>query len=198
MCSKGGDGTIPYVRTTATTVLGDDVYVLCSELQYDQNFIYRINLKTNKAERIVSSGVRWFKISDNKLYYVKDEDNMLYSSALDGTGEMKLSDHAVSWFDSIAGKVFYTTEKDTNRFELYQAEPNGKDPLVWKTPIAGVQVLNDRLICHVGENDDYGVVLLDGSGQLVLKVADPISRVLTSDEGVLLKSARDPSVKFIR
>lgn len=194
----GGDGSTPYVRTTATTVLGDDVYVLCSELQYDQNFIYRINLKTNKTERIVSSGVRWFKISDNKLYYVKDEDNMLYSSALDGTDEMKLSDHAVSWFDSIAGKVFYTTEKDTNRFELYQADPNGKDPLVWKTPIAGVQVLNDRLICHVGENDDYGVVLLDGSGQLVLKVADPISRVLTSDEGVLLKSARDSSVKFIR
>lgn len=180
------------------SVIGDDVYVLATRGKSDANKIYRINLKTNKSDKIVDKSVSRFRIIDKKLYYVKDEDNILYSSALDGTGEMKLSDHAVSWFDSIAGKVFYTTEKDTNRFELYQAEPNGKDPLVWKTPIAGVQVLNDRLICHVGENDDYGVVLLDGSGQLVLKVADPISRVLTSDEGVLLKSARDPSVKFIR
>ena len=111
---------------------------------------------------------------------------------------MKLSDHAVSWFDSIDGNVFYTTEKEANQFELFRADPNGKDPLVWTTPVAGVQVLNNRLVCRFGENADYGVVLLDGSGRLLLEVADPISRVLTSDDGILLESARDSSVEFIR
>ncbi|NQX70357.1 DUF5050 domain-containing protein [Paenibacillus alba] len=180
------------------SVIGDDVYVLASSSNSDANKIYKINLKTNKSDKIVNSNVSWFRVIDNKLYYVKDEDNALYSSALDGTREMKLSDHAVSWFDSIDGNVFYSTKKDTNRFELYQADPNGDDPLVWTTPVASVQVLNDRLVCRFGENDDYGVVLLDGSGHLLLKVADPIARVLTSDEGILLKSARDSSVTFIR
>ncbi|WP_187274312.1 DUF5050 domain-containing protein [Paenibacillus sp. N3.4] len=186
------------VPATATSVVGDDVYVLCSPQLNDPNSIYKINLKTDKTEKIVSSSVNWFRIIGNKLYYVKDENNTLYSSALDGTGEIKLSDHAVSWFDSIDGNVFYTTKKEANRFELYQVDPNGKETLVWKTPVAGVQVLNDRLVCRFGENDDYGVVLLDGSGHLLLSVADPISRVLTTDDGILLQTSRDSSVELIR
>jgi hypothetical protein len=183
---------------SSTAVIGDDVYVLATHGKSDANKIYKINLKTNKSDKIVDTSVSSFRIIDNKLYYVKDENNALYSSALDGTGEMKLSDHAVSWFDSIDGNVFYTTKKEANRFELYQADPNGEDPLVWTTPVVGVQVLNDRLVCRFGENDDYGVVLLDGSGRLLLSVADKISRVLTFDDGILLQTSRDSSVKLIR
>jgi hypothetical protein len=191
----GGEG---YSADSSTAVIGDDVYVLASRDQSDANKIYKINLKTNKSDKIVDTSVSSFRIINNKLYYVKDEDNVLYSSALDGTGEMKLSDHAMSWFDSIDGNIFYTTKKDANRFELYKADPNGEDPLVWTTPVASVQVLNDRLVCRFGENDDYGVVLLDGSGHLLLSVADPISRTLTSDEGILLQTSRDSSVELIR
>ena len=178
-------------------VIGDDVYVLASRDKSDANNIYKINLKTNQTEKIVNSSVSRFRVADDKLYYVKDEDNALYSSALDGTGEIKLSDHSVSWFDSIAGNVFYTTKKEANRYELYRADTNGEDPLVWKTPVEDVQVLNDRLVCRLNENEEYGVVILDGTGRLLLKVADPISHVFTSDEGVLLQSARDSSIKFI-
>jgi hypothetical protein len=183
---------------SSIAVKGDDVYVLASRSESDANKIYKINLKTNKTEKIVGSIVSWFKIIDNKLYYVKDKDNALYSSALDGTGEMKLSDHAVSWFDSIDGNVFYTTKKEANQFELYRTDPNEDDPLVWTMPVTDVKVLNDRLVCRFGEDDDYGVVLLDGSGRLLTKVADPISRIFTSDEGILLESARDSSVELIR
>lgn len=179
-------------------VNGEDVYVFASRNKSDANHIYKINLKTNETEKVVRSNVNRFRIIDHKLYYVKDEDNALYSSALNGTGEMKLSDHAVSWFDGIGGNIFYTTEKESNRFELYRADPNGEDPLVWKTPVAGVQVSNDRLVCQFGENDDYGFVLLDGSGRLLLEAADPISRVLASDDGILLQSARDSSVLLVR
>lgn len=195
--ARGGEFA-PHVLTTATTIVGDDVYVLCTPPQSVGNFIYKISLKTNKTEKIVDSGVSWFKIIDNKLYYVKEDDNALYSSALDGTGETRQSDHAVAWFDSFGGNVFYTTQKETNRFELYQANPEGKDRLVWNTPVARVQVLNDQLLCLFGEDNEYGAVLLNGSGDLLLKVADPISRVFTSNEGILLQSARDASVKFIR
>ncbi|OPH62211.1 hypothetical protein BC351_02530 [Paenibacillus ferrarius] len=195
---NNGDVENVGVNALSTAVIGDDVYLLATHSKSDANKIYKINLQTNKSNKIIDSNVSWFRLIDNKLYYVKDEDNALYSSALDGTREMKLSDHAVSWFDSIDGNVFYTTKKDANRFELYQADPNGDDPLVWTTPVANVQVLNNRLVCQFGENDDYGVVLLDSSGHLLLKAADPIARIFTSDEGILLKSARDSSVTFIR
>jgi hypothetical protein len=181
-----------------TAVIGDDAYVLASRSDTDANKIYKINLKTNKTEKIVGSSVSRFRLIDNKLFYVKDEDNALYSSALDGTGELKRSDHAVSWFDGVDGNVFYTTKLEANRFELYQADPNGEDPLVWKTPVADVQVSNNRLVCRLGDNDDYGAILLDGSGRLLLSVANPISRVLTSNDGVLLQFAHDSSVALIR
>lgn len=181
---------------TATTVVGDDVYVLCSR-DWKQNFIYRINLQTNKTEKLVNSSVSWFRIIDNKLLYVKVEDDSLYSSALDGSGETKLSDHAVSWFDGINGNIFYTTEKQSNQHELYRANPNGEDPLVWTTPVADVRVQNERLVCRFGENND-GIVLLDASGRLLLKALDPILRVLTSDNGVLLESSRDSTIIFVR
>lgn len=180
----------------ATSVVGDDVFVLCIlEGANNRNSLCKINLKTNKSDRIVNWGISSFRIINNKLIYVKDEDNALYSSALDGTGEIKLSDHAVSWFDGIDGNIFYTFQTETNRFELYQADPGSEDPLVWSAPVAGVQVSNDRLICRLGDND--AIVMLDGSGRLLLELADPIARVHTSDEGVLLKSARDFPVLFI-
>jgi hypothetical protein len=181
---------------TATTVVGDDVYVLFIE-DTQHNFIYKINLKTNKTEKIVSSPVRWFQIIDNKLIYVKkDEENALFSSALDGMNEMQLSEHtAVSWFDIINGNLFYTTKKKSDQFELYKVNSDGKDTLLWTSPFASVHVLNGKLVCQLGGSD--GVVILDGSGSLQLKVADPIKRVLTSDNGVLLQNSKNSSFEFI-
>jgi len=197
--SNGTSMGAPRDADSSIAVSGDNVYVVASrKSSSDANKIYKINLKSNKTEKIVNSSVSRFRIIDNKLYYVKDKDNALYSSALDGTGEMKLSDHAVSWFDSIDGNVFYTTKQNANQFHLYQADLNGEDRLVWKTPVTDVQAIRDRLVCRFGEDDDYGVVLLDGSGHLQLSVTDPISRVLTSDEGILLQSNRDSSIEFIR
>ncbi len=189
--AAGPDGSSPII-------INDDVYILASRGQTDPNKIYNINLKTGVTDKIVNAEVSRFRVIDNMLYYVKDADNALYSSELDGNGELKLSDHAVSWFDSIDGNLFYTTMKEANRFELYYADPYGEDPLVWSTLVTSVQVLNGRLVCQFGENDNYSVVLLDSSGRLLLSVADRISRVLTSDDGILLQTSRDSSIKLIR
>jgi hypothetical protein len=174
---------------TATSVDGDYVYVLWREDYTDSNIIYRINLKTNKTEKIVSS-VDWFRIANNKLYYVKSEDYTLYSSTLDGTSEMKLSEHPVTWFDSIEGNMFYKTE-----IGLHKVDSKGEVTLVWTSPVGNVNVINDRLICQLYDND--GFVILDGSGRLMLKVADPITRLLTSDE-VFVQLTRDSSIQLIR
>ncbi|MDQ6422246.1 DUF5050 domain-containing protein [Paenibacillus sp. LHD-117] len=186
-----GGGNASYIG-----INGDNAYVLASRDETDANKIYEINLKTNKTKKIVNSGVSWFQAIDNKLYYVKDKDKSLYSSDLDGANEMKLSEHAVSWFDSIDGNLFYTKKKSSTQFELYKVDPNGKDTLVWTTPFASVQVLNKQLVCQLGVGD--GVVLLDSSGGLLLKVADPIARIFESDNELLLQNAKNNTLAIIR
>ncbi|MBP1996260.1 DUF5050 domain-containing protein [Paenibacillus eucommiae] len=185
-----------YPNPTATTVVGDDIYLL-SRFERNPYFIYRVNLRTNNTEKIVDSAVSFFQIFDNKLYYInKDDNNALYSSMLDGTNKTKLSEHAVSWFDSIEGNIYYTNKINSTQFELYKVNLNGNDTLVWTSPVASVQVLNNQLVLQLGGNN--GVVLLDNSGRLLLKVAEPISRVLTSDNGLLLQNAKNSSLAVIR
>lgn len=196
--SSGTSLGAPRNASGLLAVRGDEVFVLATRNNTDANKIYRINLNTNQCDLIVRSSVSRFQVVGNKLYYIRDTDKILYSSELDGTGEMKWSDHPVSWFDSINGNVYYTAATDTNRYMLYQAEPNGEDPTVWSTPVAEAQVWSNRLICRFGEQDDYGGVLLDSSGRLLLKVADPISRFLPSDQGILLQSAADSSFMWLR
>ncbi|MFC4775779.1 DUF5050 domain-containing protein [Paenibacillus sp. GCM10023252] len=189
---NGGES---YAPDSSTTVIGDDVYVLASVGQKDINKILKINLKTNKSYKILDTSVSWFWIMDNKLYYVKDENKSLYSSTLNGTNETKLSEHAVSWFGHIESNLFYTTKIEGNKFALYKVDSDGEDKLVWTTPVTSVQVVNNRLIGQLGGNN--GVVVLDGSGSLLVKVADPISHILMSDDQVLLQSSKDSTVKFI-
>ncbi|WP_281888064.1 DUF5050 domain-containing protein [Paenibacillus sp. YYML68] len=188
-----------HVRTshsTATTVVGEDVYVLCAINPSDSKNIYRINLTTNKTELVVKSSVSWFRVVNNELFYVKEGDNVLYSSGVDGTGEVRRSDHPVSWFDILDGNVFYTTKENGNQY-LHQALPNGEDPFVWSSPISSVQVINNELIVTTGESDSKNIVRLNSSGHLTLSVANPISRIFTSDNGLLFQTYLDSMVKLI-
>ena len=70
--------------------------------------------------------------------------------------------------------------------------------MVWDTQLANVQVLNDRIFCYLDEGSDYGAVILNSSGRLQLKVIDPVSKFLTTDEGILFKTGNEPSIKLIR
>lgn len=188
-----------YGGVNATIVLDEDVYVLCALPPVHNTYsIYRINLKTNKTEKIVDDFVTSFKIMDNKLYYIKAADNRLYVSALDGANEIQLSEHEVSGFASIDGKVYYTTQREANQFEVYLADPDKSDLGVWPTTVNRVLASNNRLIFQFGENSDYGAAMLSGSGDLLLQVTDPIARILTSDDGLLFQSAGDSAIRFIR
>jgi hypothetical protein len=186
-----GGGNASYMA-----VNGDHVYVLASRDESDANKIYEINLKTNKTKKIVDANVGWFQFIDQKLYYVKDKDKSLYSSDIDGKNEVKLSEHAVTWFESIDGNLFYTTKKSSTQYDLYKVNPNGDDTLAWGASIAGVQVVNNQLVCLLGGTN--GVALLDGSGRLLLKVSEPIGRVFTSDNGLLFQKSNDSSLAIIR
>lgn len=176
---------------TATTVIGDDVYVLIRKEEMGiYNFIYKINLKTNQTEKIVGTSVNWFRIVNEKLYYVKSEDRFLYAAALDGKGETKVSARPVSWFDNVGDRIFYTMEG-----ELHKIDPADNGTLVSKLPVAGVAVIDGKLLCELQNNE--GFVILDASGNFIVKVTEPITRVLPSDK-VFVQLARDALLQFIR
>jgi hypothetical protein len=198
-----GDSSVGAGGADTATVIGDDVYIGASAYSYsegfsDKNKIYKINLKTNETKKIVNAEVSHFRIIDNKLYYVKDADKALYSSALDGTGERKLSDNPVSWFDEIDGNVYYTSVVKEDTYRLYRADPEGEDPSVMQELVSSVKLFDGKLVCLLDEKEDYGALGLDRTGRLLLKVADPVSHILTSDDAILLASSGDSSIKFIR
>ncbi|WP_281886781.1 DUF5050 domain-containing protein [Paenibacillus sp. YYML68] len=181
---------------SAAGISGDSLYVLCSGEPGEQNSLCRINLKTNTTYPTIQSGLKAFKIMDNILYFIRSKDDMLYSSALDGTAETLISERPVSWFDVINGNVFYMS-KDQNP-GLYQADPINNDKLLLPSNVSSVQVMNNKLVCQMTKDANYGVVLFDGLGNILLSVADPVTRIYKSDSGLLFHGANDSGIKTVR
>ncbi len=182
----------------STTIIGEDVFVLASSYPVgtgDSNNIYKINLKNNETERIIKAKVSNFKVLKNKLYYVKDADQYLYSSSLDGTNEQQLSTNkAAYWYGEIDGIVYYTVANTLGTFNLYKSVPSKEDMLVVYEPLESVQFEGANLICKLAEGEDYGVMILDKSGNHYLSVTGPVSNVIAYQDTVLVVTKKDRSV----
>ncbi|NHN33373.1 DUF5050 domain-containing protein [Paenibacillus agricola] len=186
----------------STTIVGDDIYVLASSYPTetgDLNKIYKINVTTNETEKIVNDEVSNFKIKNDKLYYVKDADHFLYSSNKDGTAEQQLSDGIVAnWYDEIDGHVYYTVANTKGLLNLYKADPAKEDTLVFKEPLESVQLVNDKIIGKLAAGEDYGVKILDKSGNLYVAITDQASDVFAYNDLILIVSTVDKSIKVVK
>jgi hypothetical protein len=186
----------------STTILADDAYVLASSYPVenkDLNKIYKIDLKTNETEKIINSEVNNFKILNNKLYYVRDADHSLYSSNMDGTNEQKLSTNKVAnWYGEIDGNVYYTVANTNGQINLYKVEPSKEDTLVLKEPLESVQLVNDKLICKFATGENYGIKVLDKSGNLYLAITDQVTDVFAYNDLILIVSKDDNSIKLVK
>jgi hypothetical protein len=175
---------------TATTVVGDDVYVLIrNESAGIHQYIYKINLKTNQTERIIGTSVDWFKIANQKLFYVKSQDRALYVSGLDGKNERRYSAQPITWFDVVGNRIFYLASDG-----LHQVDQADHDILISNLPFAGASVIGNKLLGELQNNQ--GFVVFDASGSVLVKAAEPIKRVIPSDT-VFVQLARDDSIQII-
>ncbi|MGG1518548.1 DUF5050 domain-containing protein [Paenibacillus oryzisoli] len=192
MVSVGGDGG-------SMRVIGDDVYVIGSAYPPTTgalNYIFRINLKDGKAVPLINASVGQFRIFGSSLYYIKDADGALYRAELDGTNETKLTEEPVAWFGVMGENVFYTSsgsavadpEKPTSLYLKNGDHPHG---ILLLDGVKTVQIAGDRLVCVMGDDSPYGMELLDDSGNTLLKIANPIERVLASDEGLPVAAERE-------
>lgn len=193
-----------YSPNNSTTVLGDYVYVLASSypLENDNlNRIYKINLNTNETVKITDFAVKDFKIINNKLYYVKDNNLYLYVSNVDGTDEKKLSDNIVTnhnpWYGKTDDCVYYLSEID-KELKLYRVELDKEDSLVLEEPLESVQVVNDKIICQLSAGEDYGIKIFDNVGVLKLAIANQVSNIRVDNDRILFVSALDKSIKLVK
>ena len=185
----------------STTIIDNEAYVLTSSYPTEKgelNRIYKINLDTNEMTKITNFEVKNFKIRNNKIYYVKDEDEYLYSSSLDGTNEKRISDNKISWYDEINGNVYYTTFKDYDKYNLYKSEVSKDDTLVLKESIQNVQVSNNKIICKLSDGEHYGIKEFDSDGNLNLAITDKILNNFVHDGKIMIVSAEDKSIKVIK
>ncbi|NJK71081.1 MAG: hypothetical protein HC932_02370 [Thermales bacterium] len=70
-------------------------------------------------------------IPEGKIVYSSNRDgvNKIYSSDVDGSGEIKLTDKAVSGFGIDGEKVFFTVNLDFVTKEIWQTNLNGDDAI---------------------------------------------------------------------
>jgi hypothetical protein len=180
---------------------GDDVYVMASSLDGTITArLFKINLKTNETMKIMDSAIRSFRVIGDKLYYVKEDDDALYTANLNGMGEKKLSGNVriASWYDVVDGNILYTAyTEEPGQYRLYMADPGREDALVLQEQIINVETMGNKLICRLASGGDYGVIILDSSGRTLLKVADEVSDIFAHDGTILLTMAKDHSVRML-
>ncbi|WP_281889945.1 DUF5050 domain-containing protein [Paenibacillus sp. YYML68] len=191
-----------YQRSYSTYAQGDHLYTLASAYPVvadgDVNNIYRIDLTTYESTKVVNAAVRDFRIINDKLYYVKDSDNALYSSDLDGNHELQLSDRPVAdWYQEMDGHVFYTVGLPSGGVQLFQANPLQEDTLVLEDVIDKVHLIQGKLVCDLAHDAAYGVKILDAKGQLQLPIANHATDVWAAGETVIITNAADGTVRIV-
>lgn len=189
-------------RGNSITVFGDSVYVLASSYKAEKaelNRIYSVNLRTNETVRINNDAVSRFRIIDHKLYYVKDQDGYLYASNPDGTNERRISDReAGDWFDELDGRMFYTSPIGAGKSYLYKVEPSGESKPAIPDPLTGIQRANDKVVCILASEAEFGAKVLDNTGELILSIADPVFQVIANGDDLLIVSARDHTIQAVK
>jgi hypothetical protein len=191
-----------YAGDNSTTIIDNYIYVLASTYPVENNNlnrIYKINILNNETTKIIDSEVSHFKIINNKLYFVKDADNCLYVSNIDGTKEQKLSDHeAANWYDEIDGTIYYTSPTSDGYYQLYKSDPAKEDLLLLPESIDSVKLVNGKLICQLAKAEDYGVKVFDKSGNLLLAITDQVSQAIADNDSLLIVSSSDQTLKLVK
>ncbi|MFC5452832.1 DUF5050 domain-containing protein [Paenibacillus aestuarii] len=188
-------GATSFARGTSSAVRGNDVYVLASETGYANNmmnYIYKVNVTTNQTVKVVRDAVSQFAVRGNELYYIKQDDSYIYSFNLDGTNESKRSARkATSWYISAEGNLYYLSLDEQGANHLFKAMADGDDKQILPDALQSVEAINNWLICTPANGRYEGLIILDPSGKLLAKMAEPISSLFIHDGQIVMTTTED-------
>jgi hypothetical protein len=196
------DGTAGFSADKSAVIAGDSVYVLASKFPIgsgEKNRIYKIGLGTNEMTKIADSEAVRFSIIGDRLYFVKEEDRRLYETDLDGNDERQVTDRPVAgWFGRIGGNLYYMAADADGNQRLYKAVPSEEDVAVLEDSAANVQIAGERMIVKLQAGGDYGMRVLDSTGQSLLNITDQASYMFAYDDVILFVPEGGQSVRQIR
>ncbi len=207
-------------RTIVVSDVKSDMVYLYGEKLYfrdkEENYLYTCDTNGDNIEKVVSSGICWFTILEDELYYIdgyyeESEDSEektpagqfnLYKSKTDGSDEKQIiNDNVVKVFIGKNDIVYYNEEAAS----LYRTDIDGKDrKLLYACEdsayIGDIKVEKDTVLFTCIDEDNRilsGVysVGLDGEGKK--KVVNTTESSITLRNGKLIYASSADKATYI-
>ncbi|MDQ7095459.1 cell wall-binding repeat-containing protein [Desulfosporosinus sp. PR] len=132
--------------------------------------INRVNPDGSGDTVLVKDDVNSFCISDQKIFYISNNDGKIYSANLDGSGIKAVTNDAAGTLNVHNGWIYYSNQADGSRLYKIQIDGSGQTKLADQNEINAINIVGDWVFCTRGLSVTTGdssvyMMKLDGSGQ---------------------------------
>ncbi len=155
-------------------LIGEDIYVLGyleSDNPHSVMGIYRVNINTNETERVCETPAIGFKIVDDIIYFI-DQNNYLYQAPIKGGPAERLIDAAVGEYEVLNGKIYYISLESNNQLFIVGREdsinPGGQ--------VKNLEIQEGYLIATFkkGSESPYKMMIIDDGGRVIYKTTENV------------------------
>lgn len=169
-------------------LINGDIYVLGNSRKEDPTAstgIYKVNIKTDKTERVCQEEASSFKIVENMIYFT-DLSGCLYKVPIKGGKAEKLTDKAVSHYDVLNEKIYYSLKDGEEQLYIHgndvPVNPGGR--------LKSLEVQNGYMVAVFNKDSEspYKMMIIDDRGKIIYKTM----------EGVLLVRIENGKVVFVK
>lgn len=169
-------------------LIGENIYILASE--EPENYeartgIYRVNINNSETVRLCKEEAKSFKIVNDTIYFT-DQNNFIYKLSLDGGNAELLVDEAVSLYEVLEGKLYYSLKDKNNQLYIY----GNKESVNPEGILKSLEVQNGYMVAIFDKNSQsqYKLMIFNDAGKLLYK----------SIENVLLVRIENGKVVFVK
>lgn len=155
-CNIKDDSSIYKIKTDGTrkeklsTNSGSDLFAVDDWLYYinksDSNKICRISTDGTAEETVIDSPSSIFNIYHNRIYYVCETDNKLYSTSLDGSNQLTVSDDSCGELNVTDEWIYYANDSDEGKLYKIRHDGSGKEKLTDDEKTKIILVAGDWII----------------------------------------------------
>lgn len=155
-------------------LINDNIYVLGNPSKEDRNSltgIYKIDINTEKTERVCKEAVSEFKVVGNIIYFT-DLEGCLYKVPIDGGKTEKLTERAVSHYNVLNEKIYYSLKDSKDQLYIHgndvSVNPGGN--------LKSLEVQNGYMVAVFNKDSEspYKMMIIDDRGKVIYKTMERV------------------------
>lgn len=182
---SGGASGIP---SEDLYLMNDEIYVLGyfdKDSTESTTGIYKVNINTHVTERVCEEAATGFRIVDDMIYYTDFKD-ALYQIPVAGGRAEKMTDEAVSYYNALNGKVYYTLKSKNDQLYIY----GNDEPVNSGGRVTSLEIQNGYMVAVFDKESEsqYKMMIFNDSGEVIYKTI----------ENVLLVRIENGKVVFVK